>query len=118
MRKTIFLTSLFLLTYSQLSQAGDIISPPYKGAKLGNFQCLIRNDSQREIYVISEWIECTNKGTVSSYRGKELVPGENFNLVTTDKRACRCRVTFDGNLSDISIILFSGTMGSPYAHTR
>jgi hypothetical protein len=93
------------------AHAGDVISPPYRGPRLGNVQCLIRNNSTRNIYAIPEWIECTGKGTVANYGGKELVPGENYNLVTTDRRACRCRVTFDGKAGEIQIFLASGTAG-------
>jgi len=95
------------------ADAGDIISPPYRGPRLGNVQCLVRNDTQRMIYAIPEWIGCTGTRTVSRHGGKELVPGENYNLVTTDPRACRCRVIFDGVRGDISMLLASGTAGQP-----
>ena len=92
-------------------QAGDVISPRWTGPRLGNLQCLVRNDTQRDLYVIPEWIECTNTGTVSTRGGKEMVPSENYDLVTTDRRACRCRATFDGQPGDVSIYLASGTDG-------
>jgi len=95
------------------AHAGDVISPRYTGPRLGNLQCLVRNDTTRALYVIPEWIECTNLGTVSTHGGKEMVPGENLNLVTTDRRACRCRVTFDGKPGDVSIMLASGSDGAP-----
>lgn len=62
-------------------------------------QCLIRNETQRDIYVMPEWIECENDGTVMSLPGRELRPGESLNLSTSDGRACRCRATTNGAVS-------------------
>ena len=104
-------TIVVLVLAASTAHAGDVISPRYGGPRLGNVQCVIRNNSTRVIYAIPEWIECGNKGTVSTHGGKELVPNENYNLVTTDRRACRCRVTFDGKAGEVSIILLSGTTG-------
>ena len=100
-----------ILLAATTAYAGDEISPPYGGPRLGNLQCLIRNNSTRAIYAIPEWIECDTRTSVAMYGGKELTPGENFNLVSTEPRACRCRVTFDGKVGEVTIYLASGTGG-------
>lgn len=116
MKKYAFLFGFLLIP--QLAQGEMFISKPYNGPRLGNVQALIRNNSNRDIFIMPQWIERNNIGTVEPSPGYELKSSECFNLTSRDSRASRLVVFFDGHgispnpssrSHDLSVIFASGT---------
>lgn len=89
-----------IMLLATAAEAGEYTYGPYpKPARGETVQCLITNDDTRDLYVIAEWIECTNPGTVEPHPGQELVPGQSLTVVSSDPRACRCHVFADGKVA-------------------
>lgn len=77
----------------------EAVTPPGPGE---NVQCLVTNRTARTILAVAEWVECTGEGTVEIYRrpdragsSEELSPGESMTVISSDARACRCKVYAD-----------------------
>ena len=101
-----------LLVIPSLVFAGEIISKPYTGMRLPRMQCLVTNKSNRDLFVIAQWLEAENSGTITQAPGQELQPGYAMNISSDDPRAARCKAIYDGFAGDIGLLLVSSTNGT------